>query len=51
MTLMIETPMVFFTLRKNAGNKWQFLLTAVGANVITTLITAAAERIFCFGHG
>ena len=22
MTLMVETPVVFFTLRKNAGNKW-----------------------------
>ena len=51
MTLMIETPLVFLTLRKNAGNKWRFLLTAVGANVITTLITAAAERICCYGHG
>ena len=50
MTLMVETPVVFFTLRKNAGNKWRFLLTSVGANLITTLITAAAERIFCYGH-
>ena len=50
MTLIIETPVVFFTLRKNAGNKWRFLLISVGANLITTLITAAAERIFCYGH-
>ena len=51
MTLMIETPVVFLTLRKNAGNKWRFLLFAVGANVATTIITAAAERIFCYGQG
>ena len=51
MTLMIETPVVFLTLRKNTGNKWRFLLFAVGANVVTTIITAAAERIFCYGQG
>lgn len=50
MTLMIEVPVVFLTLRKHTDNKWRFMLTAVGANVITTLITAAAERIFCYGQ-
>ncbi|MBE5809519.1 MAG: hypothetical protein E7318_01145 [Clostridiales bacterium] len=51
MTLMIEVPVVFLTLRKHTGNKWRFLLTVVGSNALTTLITAAAERIFCYGHG
>ena len=50
MTLLVELPVVFFTLRKHAAKKGRFLLTAIGANVVTTLITAAAERIFCYGH-
>lgn len=50
MTLMIEVPVVFLSMRKQAGNKWQLLLIAIGANTLTTLITAAAERIFCYGQ-
>lgn len=50
MTLLVELPLVFFILRKHADQKWRFLLTVVGMNVVTTLITAAAERIFCYGH-
>ena len=50
MTLLVELPLVFFILRKHADQKWRFLLTVVGMNVATTLITAAAERIFCYGH-
>lgn len=48
-TLLVELPVVCLTLRKHAGNKLHFLMTAVGANVLTTLIAAAAERIFCYG--
>ena len=50
MTLVVEIPVVFLTLRKYAKGKWRFLLTVAGANVVTTIITAAAERIFCYGH-
>ena len=50
MTLLVEVPVVFLTLRKHAVKKGRFLLTAIGANVVTTLITAAAERIFCYGQ-
>lgn len=50
MTLLVELPVVFFTLRKHAGRKGRFFLSVVGANVVTTLITAAAERIFCYGQ-
>ena len=50
MTLLVELPVVFFTLRKHAGRKGRFFLSVVGANVATTLITAAAEHIFCYGQ-
>ena len=50
MTLLVELPVVFLTLRKHTETKGRFLLTAVGANVVTTFITAAAERIFCYGQ-
>ena len=50
MTLLVELPVVFFALRKHTGKKGRFFLSVVGANVVTTLITAAAERIFCYGH-
>ena len=50
MTLVLEIPVVFLTLRKYAKGKWRFLLTVAGANVATTVITAAAERIFCYGQ-
>ena len=50
MTLVLEIPVVFLTLRKYAKGKWRFLLTVAGANVVTTIITAAAERIFCYGQ-
>jgi len=48
-TLAVELPVVFLTLRKNAERKW-LLLTAIGANIITTAITAAAKRVFCYGE-
>ena len=50
LTLLVELPIVFFTLRKHADQKWRFLLTIGGINTVTTLMTAAAERIFCYGH-
>ena len=50
MTLVLEMPVVFLTLRKYAKGKWRFLLTVAGVNVVTTIITAAAERIFCYGQ-
>ena len=50
MTLLVELPVVFLTLRKHAEKKWRFLLTILAANTVTTLLTAAAERLFCYGQ-
>lgn len=49
-TLIIELPVVFFSLRKHAERKGSLLLTAACANLVTTLLTAAAERLFCYGQ-
>lgn len=50
MTLAVELPVTYFAIRKYVKSNWRFLLTAVGANIVTTIITAAAERIFCYGR-
>lgn len=49
-TLLIEVPIVFLILRKKAPNKIVLIATIVGSNVITTAITFAVERIFCYGQ-
>lgn len=50
MTLLVELPVVYFTLRKHARKKSNLLLSILAANTITTLLTAAAERLFCYGQ-
>jgi len=50
MTLLIEVPVVFCFMRKSAGKKWNLLFTILMVNAVTTLLTAAAERIFCYGQ-
>ena len=48
-TLIVEIPTVFLGLKKSANNSKKLLLTAIGANVVTTVLTAVVERIFCRG--
>lgn len=48
-TLLVELPAIWLTLRKNTDRPMRLVLTALGANVVTTLITALAERLFCRG--
>ena len=49
-TVIVELPVAFFSLRKHAERKGSLLLTAACANLVTTLLTAAAERLFCYGQ-
>ena len=49
-TLAIELPVAFLTLRKQITRPKSFWITTITANVATTLITAAAERLCCYGH-
>lgn len=48
-TLVIEMPIVYNTLKKDVKSRKKLLFTILFSNVITTLITYIAERIFCYG--
>lgn len=48
-TLFIEMPVVFFSLRKNSENKTALLLSILASNTITTLMVAVVERLVCKG--
>lgn len=48
-TLLVELPIVYFSLRKSAQNKPRLLPAILCINVITTIFTAIVERIFCRG--
>ncbi len=48
-TLLMELPVVYYSLRKSTNNGKRLLWVTVGANVTTTLFTAFVERIFCRG--
>jgi len=50
MTLVAELPVVFLSLRKKAGDKKALAISIVAVNVLTTLLTALAERLLCHGH-
>lgn len=49
-TIAIELPVVWFALRKDAKNRRRFAWTIIAVNVLTTGLTALAERLFCSGH-
>ena len=49
-TLLIETPIVYLFFRKRVPNKRTLVLVIIAANVLTTAITFAVERIFCKGE-
>lgn len=49
-TLLVETPIVYLFLRKKASNKKFLIAVIISANVLTTVITFAVERIFCHGQ-
>ena len=49
-TLVVEIPVVYFFLKKKAEDKRNLILTAVGANVFTTVVVAVVERVICRGR-
>lgn len=49
MTIVVEMPVVYGCLKKSAKDRKYLIGAIVGSNVVTTLITAAAERILCWG--
>ena len=50
LTLLIETPIVYFLCRKKAKNKAALLIVIIAANTLTTAITVLLERIICYGE-
>ncbi len=50
MTLVVELPVVYLSLRKKAADKKVLTITTVAINVITTLVVALIERLICRGQ-
>lgn len=49
-TILIELPVVYFSLRKEADSNKKFIITVVVSNIVTTVLVAITERIFCVGR-
>jgi hypothetical protein len=49
MTIIIELPVVYFSLRKNVESKKRLLATIIITNTVTTSMVAIIERIVCVG--
>jgi hypothetical protein len=50
LTLLVELPVVYFSLRKEARNKWSFIISIITSNIITTVLVAICERQICIGR-
>ena len=50
LTLIIELPIVYFLLKKDADNKKKLALCIVLANIVTTVLVAVVERKLCYGR-
>lgn len=50
LTLIVELPLVYFTVKPKDAPRRKLLWTIVGANVVTTALTAIVEQTLCRGH-
>lgn len=50
LTLLLELPVLYLLLRKRAQDKKRLMITAAGANAMTTAICAVLERTLCHGQ-
>lgn len=48
-TVIIEVPIVYYLFKKSSTNTKKLLYSIIGANIITTIITAIIERTVCTG--
>lgn len=48
-TLLMETPMVYFALRNKAEKDETLLVVTIVANVLTTVVITIIERTLCYG--
>ena len=49
-TILIELPIVYFSLRKNVVSIKNFVITVIVSNIVTTILVAIIERLFCVGN-
>ena len=49
-TLLAETPIVYLFFRKRVPSKNILFIVIIAANILTTAMTFAVERIFCHGE-
>ena len=50
LTLIVELPIVYLLLKKDADNKKKLALCIVLVNLVTTALVAVVERTLCYGH-
>lgn len=50
MTLLVEVPVVYAALRRDAEKKAVLLWTIIGSNVLTTAAVLLMERTLCYGE-
>ena len=50
LTLIVELPLVYFTVKPKDAPNHRLLYTIIGANIVTTALTAIAEQTLCRGH-
>lgn len=48
-TILVEGPIVYFGLKKNASSKKALILTTITVNAVTTAFVAVLERLLCRG--
>ncbi len=48
-TVLIELPIVYFSLREKAISRKKIIVTIIITNIVTTILVAIIERIFCVG--
>jgi len=48
-TLVAEVPIVYISIKSIVTNKRKFLISIIIVNVVTTIIVATLERVFCKG--
>lgn len=50
LTVVVELPIVYNALKKDALDRKKLLVIIIAVNVVTTVIVACFERAFCQGH-
>lgn len=49
-TILVELPIIYLSLKKEAVSNKKFIITIIITNVVTTILVAIIERFFCVGR-